>query len=341
MNAIVFHEFGGPEKLKFEKVADPILGAHDVLVQVKACAMNHLDIWVREGMSPLPMPHILGSDVSGVIAEVGSEVIDWEVGDSVLVSPGISCGCCESCLKGEDNLCPEYTILGKKPWGGYAEFVKIPRQNLLPYPSVLNFQEAAAIPLTFLTVWQMLVKKAKVKPGDWVLVLAAGSGIGVAAIQIAKLFQATVIAAASTDEKLRKAKGLGADYLINYSDKDFSGEVKKITNKRGVDVVVEHTGAATWEKSLLSAKWGGTIVTCGATSGQEGKTDLRHVYFRQLRILGSTMGSKGDLFEIIRWVEKERLRPVIDEVIPLKEAARAHQKMAQRIQFGKIVLVPA
>ncbi len=340
MKAVVFHEFGGAEKLKFEDVSDPTLGAYDVLVRVKACAMNHLDIWVREGMSPLPMPHVLGSDVSGVIADVGHEVKDWEVGDSVLISPGISCGCCEMCLKGEDNLCPEYTILGKKPWGGYAEFVKIPHQNLLPYPQGLNFQEAAAIPLTFLTVWQMLVKKAKIKPGDFILVLAAGSGIGVAAIQVAKLFQATVIATASTDEKLEKARGLGADYLINYTKGDFSEEVKKITNKRGVDIVVEHTGAATWEKSLLSAKWGGTIVTCGATSGHEGKTDLRHVYFRQLKILGSTMGSKGDLFEIIRWVERGKLKPVVDQAIPLKDAAFGHQKMAERKQFGKIVLVP-
>lgn len=341
MKAIVFHEFGGPEKLKFEEVSDPTLGARDVLVQVKACAMNHIDVWVREGISPLPFPHVLGADVSGVIAEVGPEVEDWEIGDSVVISPGLSCGSCELCLKGEDNLCPSYTILGKKPWGGYAEFVKIPRTNLLAAPSNLTFQQAAAVPLTFLTVWQMLVRKARIKPGDWVLILAAGSGIGVAAIQVSKLFGATVIAAAGSDEKLQKAKDLGADYLINYSKDDFSEVVKKITNKRGVDIVVEHTGADTWEKSLLSAKWGGAVVTCGATSGHEGKTDLRQVYFRQLQILGSTMGSKGDLFEILRWVEKGKLKPVVDEIIPLKEASYGHQKMVSRKLFGKIVLVPS
>ncbi|MBI2646304.1 MAG: alcohol dehydrogenase catalytic domain-containing protein, partial [Deltaproteobacteria bacterium] len=264
MKAVVFHKPGGIENLSYEELAEPTLSARDVLIKVKACALNHLDIWVREGMGKLPMPHILGSDVSGVIEKVGSEVQDVQTGGSVLVSPGFSCGVCSNCLKGDDNLCPKYTILGKGVWGGYAQYVKVPRQNLLPYPKNLKFEEAASMPLTFLTVWQMLVKKAQVKPGDWVLVLAAGSGIGVAAIQIARLFGATVIATASSDEKLKKAQELGAEFLINYSVQDFYEEVKKITNDRGVDIVVEHTGAQTWEKSLLSAKWGGTIVTCGA-----------------------------------------------------------------------------
>ncbi|MBI3019013.1 MAG: zinc-binding dehydrogenase [Deltaproteobacteria bacterium] len=340
MKAVVFHKPGGVENLKYEDIAEPSLSSRDVLVKVKACAMNHLDIWVREGLGKPPMPHVLGSDVSGVIESVGSEVCDVKTGGSVLVSPGLSCGVCANCLKGDDNLCPKYTILGKGVWGGYAQYVKVPRQNLLPYPKSLSFEEAASMPLTFLTVWQMLVKKAQVKPGDWVLVLAAGSGIGVAAIQIARLFGATVIATASSEEKLKKAQELGADYTLQYEKKDFYEEVKKITNDRGVDIVVEHTGAQTWEKSLLSAKWGGTIVTCGATSGSEGKTDLRHVYFRQLKILGSTMGSKGDLFDILKFIEQGKLKSVIDEVMPLKDAQRGHEKMASRAQFGKIVLVP-
>ena len=340
MKAIVFHTPGGVKNLSYEEVAEPSLSAHDVLIKVKACALNHLDIWVREGMGKLPMPHVLGSDVSGVVERVGSEVQDVQKGGSVLVSPGLSCGVCAQCLKGDDNLCPKYTILGKGVWGGYAQYVKIPRQNCLPYPKNLSFEEAACMPLTFLTAWQMLVKKAHVKPGDWVLVLAAGSGIGVSAIQIAKLFGATVIATASSDQKLKKAQELGADYTINYEKKDFQEEVKKITQDRGVDIVVEHTGAQTWEKSLLSVKWGGTIVTCGATSGHEGKTDLRHVYFRQIKILGSTMGRKGDLFDILKFIEQGKLKPVMDEVLPLKEAQKAHEKMASRSQFGKLVLVP-
>ena len=340
MKAVVIHEFGGPEKLTYEEIEAPKPGEQDVLVQVKACAMNHLDIWVRGGLLKLPMPHILGSDVSGLIAEVGSGVTDLNIGESVLISPGLSCGCCENCLKGRDQFCPEYGIIGENTWGGYAEYVRVPRANILPFPENLGFEEASCVPLTFLTAWEMLVRKAEVKAGDQVLVLAAGSGIGVAAIQIARLFGATVIAAASTDAKLKRAEELGAEYTINYKERDFSEAVKSITRKRGVDIVVEHTGQATWEKSLRAVKWGGTIVTCGATSGYNGKTDLRHLFFRQLRILGSTMGSKGDLFEIVKWVRKGRLKPVLDEVFALKDAGKGHLKMASRAQFGKIVLTP-
>lgn len=340
MKAIVIHEFGGVEKLKYEEIEVPTLHSHEVLIQVKACAMNHLDVWVRQGLLEIPMPHILGSDVSGVISQVGTEIKDFKVGDSVFISPGTSCGACENCLKGDDNVCVEYGIIGKNSWGGYAEYLKVSRQNILPMPQNLNFEEAASMPLTFLTAWEMLVRKARIKPGDWVLVLAVGSGVGVAAVQIAKLFGAMVIATASTEEKLKKAKDLGADYLINYQENDFLEGVKKITHKRGVDIVVEHTGEATWEKSLHCARWGGTIVTCGATTGSNGKTDLRHVFFRQLKILGSTMGRKGDLYEISRWIQQGRFKPVIDEVIPLKEARRGHLKMESRSQFGKIVLVP-
>ncbi len=340
MKAIVFHKPGGVENLKYEDVEVPKLSSRDVLVKVKACAMNHLDLWVREGLHKLSFPHILGSDISGVIEECGSEVKDLKKGTKVLVAPGLSCRVCEACLKGQDNFCPKYTILGKTVWGGYAEYVKVPRVNIFPLPKNLKFEEAAAMPLTFLTSWQMLVERGKVKMGDTVLVLAAGSGVGVAAIQIAKLLGATVIATASSEVKLKKATDLGADFAINYSKKDFLEEVKKITNGKGVDIVFEHTGAQTWEKSILCAKWGGTIVTCGATSGHEGKTDLRHVYYRQLSILGSTMGSQGDLYEIIRWCEAGKLKPVVDVILPLDEAKKGHERMASQDQFGKIVLVP-
>jgi len=340
MKAVLIHEFGGSEVLKYGDIETPQPRPREVLVQVKACAMNHLDIWIRKGIMKLPMPHILGSDITGIIKEVGSDITDVQVGDSVVVSPGISCGHCDQCLKGDDTYCLSYGILGEHMWGGYAEYVKVPRQNILPLPKKLNFEEAAAIPLTFLTAWEMVVRKAQVKLGDWVLVLAAGSGIGVAAIQISKLFGATVVATASTQEKLKKAEALGADHLINYEKKDFAKEVRALTNKRGVDIVVEHTGQATWEKSLRAARRGGTIVTCGATSGPEGKTDLRHVFYRQLKILGSTMGSKGDLFEIFRWVSEGKLKPVVDDVISLKDARNGHEKMESRQQFGKIILTP-
>ena len=340
MKAIVIEQFGDPHVLIQKQIEVPTFQTTDLLIQIKACAMNHLDIWVRKGLLKLPFPHILGSDISGVVQQVGNVIKDIKIGDEVVLSPGLSCGHCEACLNGDDNLCREYKVLGEHVWGGYAEFIKVPRQNVMIKSRNLSFEEAAAIPLTFLTAWQMLVRKAHVKPGDWVLVLAAGSGIGVAAIQIAKLFGATVIATASTLAKLKKAEALGADYTIHYIDKDFSEEVKKITKKRGVDIVVEQTGKATWEKSLLSVKWGGTIVTCGATTGADAKTDLAHVFYRQLKILGSTMGSKGDLFEIMRWAEKGQLKPVIDEVLPLADAQKAHQKMESRNHFGKIILCP-
>ncbi len=340
MKAVVIHEHGGVEKLIAQELSDPKIKEDEVLVEIKACALNHLDIWVRKGIPWLKLkyPHILGSDIAGVIKEVGSRVTHLKVGDKALLYPGVSCGYCKMCLQGRDNLCRLYGILGKTCSGGYAELISVPAKNVLPFPKEYSFVEAAAIPLTFLTAWHMLVAKAKVSLGDWVLVLAAGSGVGSAAIQIAKLFGAKVIATASTSEKLKKAKELGADHVFDYTKEDLAREARKLTGKRGVDIVVEQVGSSTWEKSILVVRNEGVIVTCGATSGYEAKTDLRHVFFRQIQILGSTMGSHWELFEILKYVDEGKLRPIVDKVFPLSQVKEAHQYLEERKQFGKVVL---
>lgn len=343
MKALVIYEHGGVDKLRYEEIPDPEPKASEVLVEVKACAMNHLDIWVRKGFPHLRIsyPHVLGSDVAGVVARVGSDVDGIEVGAPVLVAPGVTCGTCEYCLGGSDNLCREYKILGENTTGGCAQYISVPRENILPYPKGLRFEEAAAIPLVFLTAWHMLVQRAQLRLGEWVLVHAAGSGVGSAAIQIAKLHQATVIATAGTEEKLDKAKRLlGADYVINYKTHDFEKEVKSITGRRGVDVIIDHTGSTNWDKNIRTLTMGGRLVICGATGGFEGVTDLRQVFFRRLSLLGSTMGSKADLFHVIRHVDAGRLKPIVHAVFPMSRAREAHLLMESREIFGKIVLVP-
>jgi NADPH:quinone reductase-like Zn-dependent oxidoreductase len=258
----------------------------------------------------------------------------------VVVNPGLSCGHCERCLLGEDNLCRSYQIIGEHSWGGYAELASFPRQNILPKPKNLSFEQAACVPLTFLTAWTMLMRRALLKPAETVLIHAAGSGVGSAGIQIAKLIGAKVIATASTEEKLKKAQGLGADHLINNSKSDFLEEVKRITQKRMVDVVFEHVGKATFDKSVACLPYGGRLVTCGATTGYDAKLDLRVLFYKRISLLGSTMGSKGDLFRILQLVEEGRLRPVLDRVLPLEQAAEAHRLLENRAQFGKVVLTP-
>jgi NADPH:quinone reductase-like Zn-dependent oxidoreductase len=304
--------------------------------------LNHLDIFVREGWPglKLSMPHVLGADIAGVVESVGAEVTDVKPGEEVVVNPGLSCGHCERCLLGEDNLCRSYKMVGEHSAGGYAELAAFPRQNILPKPKNLSFEQAACLPLTFLTSWTMLMRRALLKPGETVLVHAAGSGVGSAAIQIAKLVGAKVIATASTEEKLGKAKELGADHLINYAKTDFLEEVKRITQRRMVDVVFEHVGTATFEKSIACLPYGGRLVTCGATTGYEAKLDLRVLFYKRISLLGSTMGSKGDLFRILQLVEEGRFKPVLDRVLPLEKAAEAHRLLENRAQFGNVVLTP-
>lgn len=328
--------------MKYEDVAEPEISPSEVLVNVKACALNHLDIWLREGLPgiKIPLPHILGADISGIIAETGSEVMHVKKGDEVLLSPGLSCGVCSQCLSGRDNICRYYSIIGYMTDGGYAEYVKAPAGNAIPIPEGLNFNEAAAVPLVFLTAWHMIVGRAKLKPGEDILIHAAGSGVGSAAVQIAKLFGARVIATAGSDEKLNKAGELGADDVINYTKSDFLEEVRRITGKKGVEVVIEHVGPATWEKSMLSLAKNGRLVTCGATTGPVGKIDFRYLFSKHLTIYGSYMGTKGELLEVLKFFPRKKLKPVIDTVLSLKEAGEAHRLMEDRRQFGKIVLNP-
>jgi len=342
MKAVIFEEHGGPEVLKFTEVADPQIKANEVLVEVRACALNHLDIWARGGLPGIriPLPHILGNDVAGVVREVG-ELVSWvKPGDEVVLQPGVSCGHCEYCLGGRDNFCDEYDIIGYGRDGGYTELVAAPGVNVISKPKNLKWEEAAALPLVTLTGWHMLVTRAGVQPGEVVLVHAAGSGVGSIAIQIAALHGAHVIATAGSDEKLAKARELGADETVNYSSEDWPKQVKRLTNGKGVDVVFEHTGSATWPGSIVSLKKGGRLVTCGATSGYDARTDLRQVFYRHLTILGSFMGSKAELLAAMKFVESGQIRPVVDRILPLADARRAHELMEDRAQFGKLVLTP-
>ena len=340
MKAVLFREHGGPEVLRYTEVQDPVAGAGEVLIRVRACALNHLDLWVRRGMPgiSIPMPHIGGSDIAGEVAEIGAGVTNVKVGDRVLLSPGISCGRCVHCLRGDDNLCRQYTLFGYGVDGGYAEYLRSPAANVIPIPGSFSFEEAAALPLVFLTAWHMLVTRAQLKPGETVLVLGAGSGVGSAAIQIAKVAGARVIATAGTEAKLQKAKELGADEVFLHSITHWSREVKRLTERRGVDVVVEHVGEATWRESVASLAVGGRLVTCGATTGYEGKIDLRFLFSRHLSILGSYMGSKGELYSVLDLVGRGLVKPVIDTVMPLERAREAHERLEKREQFGKIVL---
>lgn len=340
MKAVVIERHGGPEVLHLKEVGDPRPGHNDVVVRVRACALNHLDLWVRKGIPgvPITLPRIPGSDIAGEVAAVGDQVTQVRVGEKVVLSPGVSCGRCDTCLAGLDNQCREYTLLGYRLDGGCGELVRAPAANALPMPAGLSFEEAAAVPLVFLTAWHMLMARAGLKPGEEVLVLGAGSGVGSAAIQIAKLAGARVLATAGSDAKLSKAKELGADETINHSKQGFSEEVKQLTGKRGVDVVFEHVGAATWEKSVACLATAGRLVTCGATTGPEVKLDIRRLFARQQTLLGSYMGTRSELVTVLRLTEEGKLRPVVDKVYPLGEAAAAHAHLEKREQFGKVVL---
>jgi NADPH:quinone reductase-like Zn-dependent oxidoreductase len=338
--AMVMRATGGPEVLAREtiEIGDP--GPREVRVRVRAVALNHIDLWTRRGLPHVKYewPHRLGCDIAGEVEALGPGARSVSVGDKVLVSPGISCGVCARCLSGEDNLCKSYRIFGEGAQGGYARHLHVPDTNLLPHPKGLDFAHAAALPLVFLTAWQMVVRKAGVKPGQTVLVQAAGSGVSSAAIQIAKLFGARVIATAGSNEKVVRAKALGADYAINYLTGDFVSECKNLTGKLGVDAVIEHVGGDVFVRSVRATRWGGRVVTCGATAGFAPTIDLRQIFFRQVEVLGSTMGSKGDLFGIVSLVDEGRLKPVVDRVMPLWSAANAHRVLEQRQAFGKVVL---
>ena len=342
MSAMVLREHGGPDVLQLAALPLPEPGPGEVRVRIRAVSLNHLDIWVRRGgpAFKLDFPHRLGSDIAGTIDALGAGVTEHAVGARCVVQPGLSCGRCAACLGGHDNLCRRYRILGENTQGGYAEAIVVPAVNIAPCPERLDFAHAASAILPWLTAWQMVVHKARVAPGDVVLVHGAGSGIGVAAIQIAKLHGARVITTASSPAKLERARALGADETIDYTREDFAARVKTLTDKRGVDAVIEHVGGEVFAASIRAVRPGGRVVTCGATAGFTPAIDLRHIFFRQVEVLGSTMGSKADLLAVLAHVAAGRLQPVVDRVLPLARAADGHRALEAREAFGKIVLEP-
>ncbi len=342
MRAAVFEEHGGPEKLIYTYVAMPKPAKREVLIKVRACALNHLDLWNLMGMPNLKisMPHILGSDISGEIAELGPKVHGLKIGQQVIASPGVRCRKCEHCKSGWDSLCDQYKITGLQVNGGYAEYVRVPEENVIPVSSKLSYEEWASIPLVFLTAWHMLVTRAKLQKKESVLIHAAGSGVGSAAIKIAKYLGAYVITTVGSDEKIKFAKTLGANEVINYRKNDFSEEVKRITRGKGVDVVVEHIGPETFKGSLTSLKKKGRLVTCGVTSGPTTSLDIRFLFARQLSVIGCYMGGLDELKQVVRLFEKGKLSPVVDKVFPLREAPKALLRMMDRANLGKIILTP-
>jgi NADPH:quinone reductase-like Zn-dependent oxidoreductase len=340
MKAVLFKEHGGPEKLIYEELPKPVVGAQEVVVRVKACALNHLDIWIRQGNPayPMPLPHVSGSDIAGVVDEVGPQVEGVTVGQKVFVSPGVSCWKCEQCLAGRDNMCRSYGLVGAMMHGGYAEYVKVPARNVLPIPGSLSFEQAAAFPLVSVTAWHMLFSLADVKQGETVLVMGAGSGVGMMAVQMAKLAGAKVITSVGSDEKVEKAKSIGANEVINHAKENIAARVRGLTTGHGVDVVIEHIGPDVWDVCMESLGKGGRLITCGATTGAEVKLNLRYVFSRQLTIKGSYMGTRAELVKAAELVGQGKLKPVIDRTYPLAEARSAQEHLLSRKFFGKIVL---
>ena len=339
MKAVRFHRHGGPDVLVYEDAPEPVLLPGEVLVRIRACALNRIDVWGRRGRPGLeiPLPHIPGSDVAGEV--VSSAAVEVSPGRRVMLQPGISCGRCVACLSGRDNECPRFEVLGHiGTEGGYAEFIKVPAQNLVSIPDEISFVKAAAFPLTFLTAWHMLMTRAQLKRGEDVLVLAAGSGVGQAAIQIAFLHGARVFATAGSADAMERARALGAYEVIDHYRQDIGAEVGRLTNRRGVDVVIEHVGEATWTKALASLARGGRLVTCGATTGAAAAIDLRMLFTRQLSITGTYLGSKGELMRAARFFFGGQLDPVVDRTFPLADAALAHHHLETGKPFGKVVL---
>jgi NADPH:quinone reductase-like Zn-dependent oxidoreductase len=340
MKAARFHQHGGPEVLHYEDAPDPAPPAGWALVRVRACALNHLDIWQRRGLDrvTIPLPHISGADVAGELISVNGDS-SVRPGTRVMLQPGLSCGVCDACRSGRENRCRTYDVLGYQSAGGYAELITVPAASLIPIPAHIDFVTASAFPLTFVTAWHMLVTLAGVQPGDTVLVLAAGSGVGQAAIQIAKAKGARVFATAGSDDKLARARELGAVDVIDHYRQDITAEVRRLTSNRGVDIVVEHVGVATFEKSVKSLAIGGRLVTCGATTGFDARLDLRLLFAKQLSVIGSYMGTPSELLAAAEGLFDGTFTPVVARTFPLADAADAHRALESSQYFGKIVLL--
>ncbi len=341
MKAVRLHGYGGVDRLKYEEIDTPkVISPTDVVVQLKAAALNHIDLWNRKGLTGMEveMPHILGADGAGVVVETGAEVANVKKGDAVCLYPATGCGKCEFCLTDSDFMCIHLRVLGERLRGTYAEYVRLPAQNCYPIPAGLSFEEAAAFPLVFLTVWRMLVTNARLRPGENVLILGIGGGVASAALQVAKQMGTHAIVTSSSDAKLEQARNWGADHGINYLRSDFAKETRSLTKKRGVDVVVDCVGGDGWTKSLASLAKGGRLVTCGATAGASPPTDIRRIFWNHLSIYGSTLGSREEFRQILNFLSNTRMRPIIDQVFPLKDAAAAHERLERGEQFGKIVL---
>jgi NADPH:quinone reductase-like Zn-dependent oxidoreductase len=342
MKALAFHEHGGIDKLKYQDVPDPKPGDGDVLVRVKAAALNHLDLFVREGLPglKLPMPFWSGCDIAGDVADVGAAVQDVKVGDRVAVNPNLHCGRCEYCQKGQHSLCVSYGILGEHTHGGLAEIVKVDGRKVLKLPDHVKYEDAAAFVLVNMTAWRMLVSQARLRAGEDLLIIGVGGGVSSTGVQIGKLCGARVWVTSSSDEKLERARALGADECINYAKEDWVKAIAQKTGRRGVDVVLENVGAATWPGALRALAKGGRLVTCGGTSGPICETDVRQVFWKQISIIGSTMSTNAEFAEVMGQLFRGRLKAIVDSVKPLEDGAAAQERLAAGKQFGKIVLTP-
>jgi NADPH:quinone reductase-like Zn-dependent oxidoreductase len=342
MLAARFHKHGGLEELKVEEMPTPKPGPDEALIRVRACGVNQVDLLSRLGQTPgkIQMPHASGTETAGEIAAVGDRVTGWKVGDRVLVNPTISCGHCNFCRSGNDNMCLNGKIYGVQTEGGYAEYALAPAMHLISLPGDFPFESAAAIAVTGSTAWHMLVRRASLRQGEDVLIVAAGSGIGVIGLQIAKLSGCRVIATAGSEEKMAKARELGADFAVNHSDPSWPKQVRKITEGRGVDVVFEHVGAATWEGSLTALTRGGRLVTCGGHSGFDVNINLWMLFVKEHTVIGSFAGTRQDLEDVLKLAKRGLIKPVIHSKLPLANAVDAQKLMESRGIFGKLLLVP-
>jgi NADPH:quinone reductase-like Zn-dependent oxidoreductase len=341
LKAVRIYEHGGIETLRYEEAPEPTLcSPNDAIVNLRAASLNHIDLWNRRGLTGmnLKFPHILGGDGAGVITKVGDQVTNVKPGDAVCLYPPSGCGRCEFCVTDREYMCIHLRVLGERENGTFAEYVRVPARNCFPIPPGLTFEEAAAFPLVYITVWRMMLTLGGLKPGEHVLILGIGGGVATAALQVAVNIGTHIIVTSSSDAKLEKAKSLGAEHGINYRNFDFAKEVRRITGKRGVDVVVDSVGGDSWVKSLKSLAKGGRLVTCGATTGANPPTDIQRIFWNNLKIFGSTLGDRAEFREVLNFIEASRTKPIIDKVFPLREAAAAQTRMEEGRQFGKIVL---